>query len=433
MTYLYSMFWGEPTLMMDLQQPICSLQSLAAVTLKEDSPSLDERIQFIKELTLNLAQQTADAQQTAEIDSETVQHLSELIKQESTCLEEIKKIEAIWSNQSINTSNLLDIQVIFSDKVQKHLQDYERLIERLSAIPIKKEISIPETEEAFRELSLYCESFCPNLTLNEAEERISKGAALFEQILQGGTILPQETEAIEDDCANLIWHLMDLALKKGEGFFEGTFVIEDPDLKIYNYLLSARTLHERSSSHYIGRSAPTHHGIDVFSAPLPAQKRTLLFETATSSNPNSYEGKVLYLKPENFSANAYNIKEFLMHTYEYCQSRINKYFYPGSDDLPYMRKERVPVAVAECFSLIVNELEEGRETLFTLPTHFPPAGSLEEIRQLAQIYGIGFMVQFFEALKEKNIAVDTEAFDTLVAGYDYLHFRTGREVYFDFS
>jgi len=241
---------------------------------------------------------------------------------------------------------------------------------------------------------------------------------------------------------------MSQAIKGGQGYEEGTFVIEDPEGRLYSYLMSAPNGYERDSSHYKGRSAPKHRGVDIFNGKMPAHKRTLLFEKVTNPDFKGMPAQVLFLKPENFSADKSQAYDFAMHGVEFVAAQSNKLFYPGSDDLESMRKERVPAKELKEFNQLINILEKyepeegntqewlnkalGENDLGPLKNNL----SFAKIKECAKRDGICFMSRFINYIQdyaekggEMPAAFDADSLVGMFKEYDLADRRTGREVY----
>jgi hypothetical protein len=279
-------------------------------------------------------------------------------------------------------------------------------------------------EGAAKSLDEYCKIYNPKISSKEAQELTSQGKLLIADIRAGRAQPPQTAEAKQQCLAALTWVLMDAAISKKMGFREGTFVLEDPNNHIYTYLQGCDS-YERSSSHYVGRSVGKHRGADVIACAnlMPAGKRTLLFGQVVGHPKKEAATSQLFIKPENFSADHSKGYDFFMHGWEFVNAQWNKIAHPGSDDLSYMRKERVPHAVLAQFNEIVNQSHpQGDEKVKA------------NAKADAKKYGIAYMHSFVEELKKAPNSEKLQAaiaqFDELIKSYDHCELRTGREVYF---
>lgn len=260
------------------------------------------------------------------------------------------------------------------------------------------------------DLEDFCTRFCTNMNVDMAMKMVDKGKTLIAGIMNGNI-----KSGNHQDLLHLSWFLMYKAIEKNEGFEEGAFAIEDSNNALFNFLLQSKatsTPYYRPSTHYANRSPKKHHGIDIFDELMPAKKRTLLFSTANNEDGSQF----LFIKPENFSAliapsTAYDV---WMHTVELFAAQRNKLLYPGSDDEPNMRKERVPSAVLKDFEKLLN---------------VQPGIDKTEIRRKAKLYGITFMYRYVQNLDREYPEFDTQKFLSSLQEYDHLDKRTGREVY----
>lgn len=149
----------------------------------------------------------------------------------------------------------------------------------------------------------------------------------------------------------LIWHLTKTACDRGEGFTEGTFVLDGPHSEmIYSQLSALENSYSRHSSHFKGRTSKEQPqmGLDFASKDgvLPVGKRTILFGLAETHDHK----RVLFIKPENWGAdhrfqsfkNFEKIKHFIHHTLQFFHAQYVKAMRPGYDDRPGTAKERIP-------------------------------------------------------------------------------------------
>jgi len=350
-----------------------------------------------------------------------------LITEENAIIDEIilrvgNKMESMLNNLSLDHTLLKDcfqeelaLLIGLQDIGYDRLEDFEALVkthgDRFAEIIQEKQnlsrstlyplaYNTLEAKDATKRLDAYVQCWSPNVTLDQARFFCEEGKKLYQAILEN-KITPR---ANEKDIAALTWFLMRLAIDKGQGHEEGAFSIEDKNNCLYNYLLSAEGTGDRPSSHYIGRSpkwtgatkfvmqASAHKGVDVISEPLPNRKRHILFGKVDAP----HGGSLLFIKLEAYSpyvttSGGYDLA---MHGAELCIAQYNKLFYPGSDDLKEMAKERVPAKLLKEFSL---------------------HASLEE-KKLAKIWGISYMAKFLGMALELN-------------EHDHVEKRTGREVY----
>lgn len=247
----------------------------------------------------------------------------------------------------------------------------------------------------------------------------------------------------------LTWHLYDHAAHKNEKFDEGTFVIEDKDFKIYNFLLNyvqsvnptitgtAKDplshysdnpfAYSRDASHFVDQKKKYRpYGIDIrFGAKgaekqeLPADKKHLLFGIC------DFDKQLIYIKPENHGL--YYQDGLLGHIAEFASAQARKDnrianafrafcgwlgFAIGTDDADSFRKERIP-----------------KEFLVAFALNLKAASFADDQKQtfLAQAKRSGL-----QTLCNPALIQSPEFQDMLTkyrAEYDNLENRTGREVF----
>lgn len=270
-------------------------------------------------------------------------------------------------------------------------------------------------KEIASNLKAFCSSWGNEISVETAQSYIDKGKVLIGQIMDG-----TKTDGKEEDLLHLTWFLMAQGIKKGQGYQEGAFMIEDRNKKLYNFLLksqgeNASTSYVRPSTHFKGRT-DQQYGLDVFHQDMPCKKRTLLF--GMIDNKDSSE-QVLFIKPENFSAYV-SVAKFYdawYHGWEMIVAQKNKLLYEGLDDAENMRKERVPTEVTKEFVKLIKLLRKN------------PGFDYKAVHSDAKKYGISFMNGFIDNLQEKPAGFDPSRFKSLIRDYDHLEARTGREVY----
>lgn len=263
----------------------------------------------------------------------------------------------------------------------------------------------------------------------KVQELIDKGKDLMAQIRNGIVKKPSDKiEEAADQLAAITWFLMDAAIKKKQGFKEGTFVIDDSDMLFYNFLRKSppSILGKRSSSHFVERAAE-HFGLDVLNGKMPGQKRHINFALIDSRKPK--EKILLYFKPENWSPFASTAwgSDILMHGFEYLASLRRKG--TDADDQPGMQKERVPHKTITTFIKIVGQMDSRN---IDKNCRFPLECALVEAKR----WGVAYMHDFIKThfSSQPNLSSELSSllqdFSESISGLDNLEERTGREVCF---
>ncbi len=284
-----------------------------------------------------------------------------------------------------------------------------------------------QLEQASSHLLAYCNTYNPELAIEKVKLRISWGRELVQELIK-----QEDRAATREDLVNLTWLLMYYAIQKNEGFHEGSFIIMGGE-RLFAFLQSSEIATSRPSTHCAGRSSSSHHGIDLPDAPLPASKRTLLFAMVDlfAMPPRG----ALFFKPENFGTSyttAYGY-DIVMHGWETVKSLSVKLHGKGEDDLPGMRKERVPKNAKDAFSNLVKYINEHPKAKSLIGIDF------NEADDLASKWGIAYMRYVMGKINEHHSRFSPELQNLMthmvetVKDLDYQEIRTGREVILSFN
>lgn len=334
-----------------------------------------------------------------------------------------KGIQIISANNNVAAieSELAEISRGAKSTIEPHFDRFTQFIEsnQNTGILTKSFIrpSTPPQTLADKAIASSLEAFCANwgneFPIEQVQSMIDKGKILMAAI-NAGTAQP----GTEEDLVHLTWFLMAQAIKKKEGYQEGAFMIEDDGQKLFQYLRNARgengsVIYERPSTHFKGRT-DKQYGLDVFSPLMPCKKRTLLFGMIHSKDSDQ---KVLFIKPENFSACLVVQKaaDAWYHGWEMIVAQKNKLLYEGLDDADNMRKERIPTEITKEFVKLLKLLRNQQGIDY------------KAVHADAKKYGISFMNKFLNDHADKGI--NPNRFRELIKDYDHLQVRTGREVY----
>ena len=259
---------------------------------------------------------------------------------------------------------------------------------------------------------------------------------------------------------DLIWFFYDQALAKNQVFEEGTYIIQDPQNRFYDFLVnylkmvnpsikdtladpalkvSTNTFaYSRLSSHFkLEQEQFRHYGIDMrFNALelartlLPVQKTHILFGHIRTG--------LLFIKPETVGIALQSIP---IHTADFVTAQLRKpglkaYFnaylptyiddllnyYIGTDDNPNWRKERIPQELLEkCLDILKSE-KLTDEQISSLMYRFSTKGIhgvYREIRNAAS-----------PLTQAQKIALNEYLEQLRKDGLDHQQFRYGREVVF---
>lgn len=338
------------------------------------------------------------------------------------------------------------------DKIQKCKKKWEASgVGNILETPAKVYLRNLHSWEAF------CNTYSPEVTLKEAEAFRIHGEALLKKILSGAS-----AEKTVYDRTSLMWALMYRAVKKGQGFEEGAYVIRDPAKRLFDYLVSCEGHYSRASSHPMGNQCngvnwqshfietATQHAINIEGQ--PARKSTIVFDLIDKGKFGEVPG--IYIKPENHATDS--LMAMFWHSIEYIKARQNKKVV-GADDMPNMRKERIPHAEKKLFEKIAEQCSRCIEEVNKEAEQFLTEKKIEgkELKQSILIlknsqrsrdaakYGLSFMKQYLDAIKAianhsefkttkfNEMQSDITEFEKMISKYDHMTFRTGREVCFE--
>ncbi|MGA8165559.1 MAG: hypothetical protein WB791_11185 [Waddliaceae bacterium] len=212
----------------------------------------------------------------------------------------------------------------------------------------------------------YVQKFCLNVSIDDAKTFAELGGKYLQDIRSG------RTEGIREDqkpmvMACLMWYFMQQACRKGEGFSEGTFVLENEDKSIYDFFVNngespekeGPVVYDRMSSHFPNISNYQHKGIDVnennSQIPLPAGKRTVVFANIKDLNG----GEFFYAKPENYGTKTW--AETGLHTWEYLATRPARLGLTNEKPVESYRKEHMPKHCKKLFRDILQAIKNEAE------------------------------------------------------------------------
>ena len=259
------------------------------------------------------------------------------------------------------------------------------------------------------QLASYLGNCCPYMSFEQAAGWVEEGRgtllALRENLLNGYEPQNNEQNYYTKKVTGLIWFLMAKAISKNQGFEEGTFIIEDPQKTIYEFLNKAFAYHRRSS-HLPHQSDSNHQGLDFSPKQLPASKTHVLF-FPFSLNDQQF----IFIKPENHGLQ--KIDDAIWHAWELILAQSRKFSPWGSDEQHGWRKERIPASEADQFNALVQNLPGGKEAVLK-------AG------KSSRGEGIHVMWKFLSSIE--NPSEELQKFKAqLETDYDHLNTRIGCE------
>jgi hypothetical protein len=289
-------------------------------------------------------------------------------------------------------------------------------------------------------------------------ERVAHGKQVACDIAMRDMQVPADANEYLDAIIDLMWYLYSIALEKGQTFKEGTFVLQDADHKIYNFLLNYVKMvnptvsgterdkelmlstgnyyaYPRVSSHFKDikehHVGARHYGIDIrhqgrnlAESLLPARMSHILFGDLF----NGY----IFIKLESVGIAAPSVAQ---HTLEFINAQLRKIipgitpaqynelvtYYIGTDDDPNYRKEHMPHKVLEDCSAIVDKENISPEQKQRIELQFVHQG----------IHGVYNEIHNTTSLlspegkqKLQNYLTNLERTE----GLDYQDIRYGREV-----
>ncbi|KAH6612284.1 hypothetical protein B0J18DRAFT_375528 [Chaetomium sp. MPI-SDFR-AT-0129] len=243
----------------------------------------------------------------------------------------------------------------------------------------------------------------------------------------------------------IIWYLTYLSIERGQTFVTGAYLCRDPEGRLSAYFGGIGS--PRLSSHLKRQLSPgCTTGIDLLRPRLAAGKSKSKSGIAIAEQqqrppplPHGHchvlsiaivndkrRGKCLYLKPERYGV--HGIRNLAHHTIMYGKSLKRKHTF-GGNDVPGMRKERIPDNLVASFAEAVISLDDGSD-------------AIAEVGRGGKGEGIGGMHEF---LTRKLAQADTGAvllpegsekrmrhlLERLESEYDFVHLRFGNEVVID--
>lgn len=239
---------------------------------------------------------------------------------------------------------------------------------------------------------------------------LDEGQSYLRHIYTGqGDIVPHQTQAeFHNTLRAIVWYLYSKALQKNCTFEEGTFVIEDPNSTLFNFLKNTGYAYKRPSSHF-QEYQQDHYGVSLEG--LPGNKRHILFGKLDATH--------MYLKPENYGL---EIAQLPGHTMEYIVAQmrkielVRKFCHLTPDTAEMYRKEHLDPLIYNDTIKLINEFEPNQETR-------------QELIALIKLFGLKKIIPILENYSEHPTVA--AAINTLKQKFPDWDTRKGNEVIFN--
>ncbi|KAK3291062.1 uncharacterized protein B0H64DRAFT_411239 [Chaetomium fimeti] len=230
---------------------------------------------------------------------------------------------------------------------------------------------------------------------------------------------------------NIMWYLTFLGIERGQTFVTGAYLCRDPEGRLSAYFGGMGT--PRISSHLKRQSSPgCTTGIDlrlpagnfgISEPPPPPLPHGHCHVLSIAIVNDKRRGNCLYLKPERYGVRG--IRNLAHHAVMYGKSLKRKHTF-GGNEVPGMRKERIPDDFVAAFAEAVTPLDGGSD-------------AIAEVGRRGKGEGIGGMHEFLTrrlgdggtALPEGSEKRIRHLLERLESAYDFVDLRFGNEVVID--
>jgi hypothetical protein len=283
------------------------------------------------------------------------------------------------------------------------------------------------------------------LEMNEAtfaQNNIDKGYGVLNKVMNGQYDYLSNQDNDATDVVAVMWALFDAGVAKGQGYEQGSFVVEDSNWYLYNFLRGNQEAASRHSSH-LGRATKLtnagHYGIDILGSYqagasdwtpystlnpsyvqqniLPAKKGTILFIPMQAGQNVGLTTNQIFIKMEDHGMKTWS--GWAHHAWDFVTGTCLGL---GVDPNEAARKERVDKNIASLYLKVVKTLTNAQVT-----AHTTNAKELGVRVMVAEANRLSTVAQdnpgFTQALAAFTAAVDAK-------NYDNLGMRTGDEVIF---
>ncbi|BDU73252.1 hypothetical protein [Mesoterricola silvestris] len=282
------------------------------------------------------------------------------------------------------------------------------------------------------------------LELNEttfAQNNIKKGRVILKQILDDQYDYLASDEAYGTYVVAVMWALFDAGVAKGQGYEQGSFVVEDKDWRLFEFLRGNQGSFARHSSHLKKATQLTHaghYGIDILGSYqagsadwtpysslnptfvqqniLPARKGTVLFIPMAAGTKVGLETNQLFIKMEDHGIQTWY--GFANHAWDFVTGTC----LGMNDPHETARKERIDKQLVKRYQAMISTAPNAQ---FTADTSIAQElGVRAMVREANRLNGaLGANPGFRRAHADFTAALDAK-------GYDHLAMRTGDEVIF---
>ncbi|EAQ87426.1 predicted protein [Chaetomium globosum CBS 148.51] len=228
----------------------------------------------------------------------------------------------------------------------------------------------------------------------------------------------------------IMWYLTYLSIERGQTFVTGAYLCRDPEGRLAAYFNGIGT--PRISSHLKRHTSPgCTAGIDLR---IPAGKSNIAERPPPLPHGHCHilsiaivndkrRGKCLYLKPERYGV--HGIRNLAHHAIMYSKSLKRKHTF-GGNEVPGMRKERIPDDFVVAFAEAAASLEGGSD-------------AIAEVGRRGKGEGIGGMYEFLtRTLGDASVVLPEGSekrmrhlLGRLESEYDFVDLRFGNEVVID--
>lgn len=273
-----------------------------------------------------------------------------------------------------------------------------------------------------------------------AGENIQRGYGLLREILDGEYDLLTDRRTDGLDVVAVLWSLYDAAARKGQAYEQGSFMVEDRDGYLFQFLAGNHEAGQRHSSHLHRASRITqagHFGIDILGAYepnarvwtphseerpnfaqqniLPARKGTVLFIPMAADPRIGLAARHVFIKMEDHGLRTWH--GYLNHAWDFVTGTLLKLNAGGEG----ARKERIDPEFTGAYRRMVDALQDGHRA--RLHPHAAELGLRVMRAQAAAVLAMP---------AGERAHLEAGAFLALVEarGLDHLDVRTGSEVVF---